>query len=232
MLTIEDRGERNTVTVRGRSRDELSGTVIFRGNDNHVVIGPGCSSVGMHWDLGSASSVSIGARTVLNDIFVFTERDGHFRVGSDSGFNGSTRILMHEPGRVEMGCGVLFAGQIDVSISDMHSIVDVESSMRINPARDIQIGDRVWIGQRSMVLKGAQIGDGSVVGAMSLVRGVLPGNCVCGGVPAKVLRSGATWRFELVGSSDDRHADSAQPSMRSDSVLSRLRSAARLMRDG
>lgn len=231
MLTIDDRGERNTVTVDARSRESLSGTVVFRGNDNHVFVGPGCTSTNMYLDLGSASSVRISARTVLNDIFVFTEREGHLSVGSDSGFNGSTRILMHEPGRVEMGCGVLFAGQIDVSISDMHSIVDVETSARINPAGDIQIGDRVWIGQRSMVLKGAQIGDGSVIGAMSLVTGALPGNCVCAGVPARVLRSGATWRFELVTSSEGGQRDT-RPTVRSDSVLSRLRSAARVMRDG
>ncbi|MGK2237584.1 MULTISPECIES: acyltransferase [Rhodococcus] len=232
MLTVDDRGERNTVAVDGRSRDSLNGTVIFRGNDNHISVGPGCTSAGMYLDLGSESSVRINARTVLNDIFVFTERDGHFTVGSDSGFNGSTRILMHEPGRVDMGSGVLFAGQIDVSISDMHSIIDVETSERINPAKDIEIGNRVWIGQRSMVLKGARIGDGSVVGAMSLVRGTLPGNCVCAGVPAKVLRSGATWRFDLVPSMENRSSGAAGPPVRSDSVLTRLRSAARIMREG
>ncbi len=142
---------------------------------------------------------------------------------------------MHEPGRVDMGSGVLFAGQIDVSISDMHSIIDVETSERINPAKDIEIGNRVWIGQRSMVLKGgARIGDGSVVGgAMSLVRGTLPGNCVCAGVPAKVLRSGgATWRFDLVPSMENRSSGAAGPPVRSDSVLTRLRSAARIMREG
>ncbi len=42
---------------------------------------PGCTSAGMYLDLGSESSVRINARTVLNDIFVFTERDGHFTVG-------------------------------------------------------------------------------------------------------------------------------------------------------
>ena len=34
MLTVDDRGERNTVVVDGRSRDSLNGTVIFRGNDS------------------------------------------------------------------------------------------------------------------------------------------------------------------------------------------------------
>ena len=50
----------------------------------------------------------------------------------------------------------------------------------------IDIGDDVWIGANSVLLDGARIGDGAVVGAGSLVRGSLPPFCIAHGAPARV----------------------------------------------
>lgn len=53
---------------------------------------------------------------------------------------------------------------------------------------DIEIGRDVWIGAHSVVLAGARIGDGAVIGANSLVRGEIPAYSVAVGSPAKVIR--------------------------------------------
>lgn len=199
MLKVDDRGVGNRIEMSDTARATLNGTVVLRGNNNLVRIGDDCTSnANLRFELGSDSSVRLGGRNVLNDMFVYADRRAHLTVGTDSGFNGATRFLMHEPGRIDIGHGALFAGQIDVTISDMHSIIDLGSSVRINPPADISIGNRVWLGERCMVLKGTRIGDGSVVGAMSLVHGQLPGNSICAGVPARILRSGATWRHDLI----------------------------------
>jgi virginiamycin A acetyltransferase len=44
----------------------------------------------------------------------------------------------------------------------------------------------VWIGANSVLLDGAHVGRGSVVGATSLVRGTLPPYCIAYGRPATV----------------------------------------------
>jgi serine acetyltransferase len=46
----------------------------------------------------------------------------------------------------------------------------------------------VWIGTKATVLRGTTIGNGSVLGAHSLVRGEVPPFSVMGGVPARVLK--------------------------------------------
>lgn len=52
---------------------------------------------------------------------------------------------------------------------------------------DIEIGKSVSISWRVFILPGAKIGDGAIIGANSLVRGAIPGNCLAVGFPARVV---------------------------------------------
>ena len=56
------------------------------------------------------------------------------------------------------------------------------------PARPVRIGDNVWIGFDSCVLPGVSIGEGSVVGARSVVTQDVPPYTVVAGNPARVIR--------------------------------------------
>ena len=53
----------------------------------------------------------------------------------------------------------------------------------------VTIGDSVWLPWRVFVMPGATIGDGSVIGANSLVSGTIPPRSLAVGTPAKVIRS-------------------------------------------
>jgi len=53
-----------------------------------------------------------------------------------------------------------------------------------------RVGKNCFIGGESIILPGVTIGDGSVVGAGSVVTKDVPPACVVAGNPAKVIRSG------------------------------------------
>lgn len=55
-------------------------------------------------------------------------------------------------------------------------------------SRDMVIGHDVWLGYGALVLPGARIGNGVIVGAGSVVRGTVPDYAVVTGNPARVVR--------------------------------------------
>ncbi len=58
---------------------------------------------------------------------------------------------------------------------------------------EVHIGKSVWLPWRVFVMPGARIGDGSVIGANSLVTGEIPAGSLAIGTPAKVVRSAPQW---------------------------------------
>lgn len=54
------------------------------------------------------------------------------------------------------------------------------------------IGNDVWIGANSVVLKGVQVGDGAIIGAGSVVTKDVPDYAIVAGNPAKLVK----YRFE------------------------------------
>lgn len=54
--------------------------------------------------------------------------------------------------------------------------------------KPIVIGDDVWIGARSIILKGVHIGKGAVIAAGAVVSRDVPEYAIVGGVPARVIK--------------------------------------------
>ena len=52
----------------------------------------------------------------------------------------------------------------------------------------VEIGEDVWIGANTVILKGVKIGKGSIIGACSLVNKDIPPFSIAYGTPAKVER--------------------------------------------
>ncbi len=176
-----------------------AGTINLRGAGSSVRLAADCATSPGFWiDVGSDCSIDIAENCTLHNLFIHCGDRVRIRVGRDSGFSGHCRLLAHEPGSISIGNGCLFGGDVDISVSDMHSIVEVSSGRRLNPPADVEIDDRVWVGQRSLLLKGTTIGVGTVVGAGAVVTSTLPGNSLCVGVPARVVRSGISWHHELL----------------------------------
>lgn len=94
---------------------------------------------------------------------------------------------------MNIGDNVLVAWDTTIMDSDMHSIIDVRSNKCIPQSKRVTIEDDVWIGTRSIILKGTHISKGSIIGAGSVVSGKYNENySIIAGNPAKVIKMGFT----------------------------------------
>ena len=77
-----------------------------------------------------------------------------------------------------------------------HGIVEVERPIRLQGIymREVEVGSNVWVGYGACVLRGARVGDNSVLGTSSVITKHVPANAVVAGAPARLLRMRETPR--------------------------------------
>ena len=110
-------------------------------------------------------------------------------VGDDVGMSGTVVCAATS---VSIGSGTLLGADVIIADTDFHP-VDLTSRRYAktpagSPADAVTIERDVFIGARSVILKGVSIGAGSVVGANSVVTQNLPAGVVAAGNPCRVLR--------------------------------------------
>lgn len=112
-------------------------------------------------------------------------------IGRNCYFNGPLNVIVSEEQDVVIGNDCLISFGIWVRTADPHLIYDCATCTRINPSRNIVVGDHVWIGQAATILKNTIIGSGSIIGATSLVSGKrIPSNTSWGGIPLSKSEAG------------------------------------------
>lgn len=90
-----------------------------------------------------------------------------------------------------------FMASLNVSLyaNDGHPIYDVKSLEQINRNKKIYISPHVWVGIKSTILSGADIGSSCIIGANSVVNKKFPNNCTIAGIPAKIIGKDVTWEI-------------------------------------
>jgi acetyltransferase-like isoleucine patch superfamily enzyme len=109
-------------------------------------------------------------------------------IGEHSRIHGT---CIHATKHISIGANCLIAANTQIMDSNGHQpcFDDVSNRIRsIDIGRPVIIEDDVWIGTGAVVLPGAKIGRGSIIGAMSVVRGIIPSYCVAVGNPAVVVK--------------------------------------------
>jgi serine acetyltransferase len=115
--------------------------------------------------------------------------EGKLSIGNNLGLSCSAIICNHE---ISIGHNVTIGGNTVIYDTDFHSL---DPSLRVSKTKDkasakwakVSIGNQVFIGAHSTILKGVTIGDNSVIGACSVVTKNIPSNEIWGGNPAKYL---------------------------------------------
>lgn len=101
-------------------------------------------------------------------------------------FHADYNCTMLDVAEIRIGKNCLIGP--DVSIYTAGHRIQPEGRTLDGYGSPIHIGDDVWIGGHSTILPGITIGNGSVIGAGSVVTKDIPANVVAVGNPCKVIK--------------------------------------------
>lgn len=147
--------------------------ILRRHPGSRILVGQRCS-------FNSASDAHQGG--IARPCILWTlAPNANIEIGDGCGFSGT--VISAECG-IRLGRNVRCGTNTRIMDGDMHS-----GDPRAGTPQPVVIGDDVWLGTNTLVMKGVTIGEGTFVGSNSLVLKPLPGRVVAAGSPAKVIRS-------------------------------------------
>ena len=152
------------------------------------------------------AALRIGNRCILSNHFIFDAPGGMVSVGDGVFINAGTQVISRSA--IEIGNAVKIGWGCVIHDHDSHSLsyldriedhnvaLDGFPDLRAVATRDwsrvgtapIKICDHAWLGFHVVVLKGVTIGEGSIVGARSVVTRDIPSWTVAAGNPARVVK--------------------------------------------
>ena len=167
--------------------------IIFKGNNNKFI----CNN--------EITLKDCKIRFTGNNSLIYIDKNDNpislnMRIGCDSVIyvgkycytNRVSNLYATERKNIILGNQILLSFDTYFRTADAHVLYDCNTKMRINESKSILVGDKVWIGQQSLILKGTTIGSGAIVGGHSVVSNKkIKSNSIYAGNPAKKLREGA-----------------------------------------
>ena len=150
-------------------------------------------------DLGIFLTTGVGVR-----IDAFPKNNSKSKIlkfGSHIQINDYVHIAAIES--IEIGNHVLIASKVFITDHNhgyYGSEFQADSPLSIpaerqEPSKPVIIRDKVWIGEHVCILPGVTIGEGSIIGAMSVVNKNIPPHSIAAGSPAKVIKK---YNFETL----------------------------------
>lgn len=148
-------------------------------NPQHLKIFGQNISIGDYATLICSSDKKIDISTWQTD-----KLNGSISLGNYILISPGTSIRSAES--IDIGDSTMIASDVVITDSDWHGIYD--RTDYVATPKPVKIHKNVWIGERSIILKGTQIGENSIIGAGSVVHGDIPPNSVYAGNPAKEVK--------------------------------------------
>ena len=173
------------------------------GKGNKIVIGKNNKIIGLKIVVqGNNNLIEIGKNNRLDqNSCIWVEGNNLItKIGNNCTFEGVHLANTENNTKLEIGDDCMFSGGIDVRVGDSHSIVtSCDRNKRLNPAKNVKIGNHVWVGAYVSILKGVILADNNIIGTRSLVnKSFLSENTLIAGIPARIVKVNVNWLREKI----------------------------------
>ena len=190
-------GKDNIISI-GRHFNSKDFDLTIKGTNNKVIIGDNFINNGQCKILvvGSNNTIVIGDDIqIVTQLVIYNHdnsKDCKINIGNKTSFY-KTEISTYDNGsEVEIGEDCMFGFDTIIYNTDGHSIF--QNGNLINKADKLVIGDHVWCGWGSTILKNSYIPSGCIVGKSAVVaKKFEKENVVIAGNPAKIIKENICW---------------------------------------
>lgn len=167
--TVQFIGNNNILYFESEGILLENSSIVFKGENSVVVIRKSATPLRLCIVIYNDSAVHIGKNVwTTNRLELNAGEAKHIIIGND----------------------VLLGSQCMVRTTDSHMLYSIESMSRINKGKSVFIGDHVWLAARVVLLKGARLYSGCIVGCDSVIAGKeISSNTVWAGNPARLVKS-------------------------------------------
>ena len=113
------------------------------------------------------------------------EQDSMIIIGNNTMINNNTTMISNNAG-IEIGNNCFIGYNCEFMDSDFHGLYRNDNNENVVSKRII-IGDNVFISANCKILKGSRIGNNSIIGIDTVVRGKVPENVIFAGNPGQII---------------------------------------------
>lgn len=171
-------------------------TVEIFGNNNSVILENDALIINSSITIkGNNNTVRVGSNTRIKNAELWLEDNGgNLIFGAKTTIESAHIGLTEDNSTISIGEDCMIANNIDIRNGDSHAIYN-SNNQRINKAKNITIGNHVWIANNVTVLKGAFIANDCIVGANTFITSsvsTIP-NALYTGNPAILKKENITW---------------------------------------
>ena len=140
----------------------------------------------------SHSTVSVAKDCVLPTKLVVSGKSS-FTMGKGTDFDEDTNVRVLNESRVDIGNDCMFSYNVSIRGEDGHSIINIKEGTIVERPKSVTLGNHIWAGMGSIFLPGTEVGDGSIIGAGSIVNKSFGKNVEVVGVPGRVVKDQVSW---------------------------------------
>ena len=138
-------------------------------------------------EINDGAKLFLGKGSVMiNGATLVSYPNSVLKIGDNVLINSDCEIYCSD--RIEIGNDTVISNNCIIRDCDIHKMNNIGPNHK-----PINIGNHVWIGTNCIILKGVTIGDGSVVGAGSVVTCDVPPKTMIAGNPAKIIKTDIEW---------------------------------------